>query len=185
MEPEPKDKRLHDRPLTPRMRRFIAEYLTDGNGTRAAIRAGYSPRTARVQASQMLSNVKVARIVQIALHQITKANQALVAPRVGELASLALLDPGDLYDKNGGLLPISKMPPYVRAVIAHVGARSPRQRQFLIERACLRAKRDALTMLAVYGGVRTTNHAADGSLSRSAALSPPLPAQIGGILFRQ
>jgi len=38
---------------------FCAEYRTDFNGTQAAIRAGYSPKTALSQASRLLTNVKV------------------------------------------------------------------------------------------------------------------------------
>jgi hypothetical protein len=34
--------------LTARQERFVQEYLTDLNATQAAIRAGYSPRGARV-----------------------------------------------------------------------------------------------------------------------------------------
>ena len=40
-------------------RAFVAEYLVDKNGTQAAIRAGYSPKSAHVQASRLLSNDKV------------------------------------------------------------------------------------------------------------------------------
>ncbi|RUA04278.1 MAG: terminase small subunit, partial [Candidatus Neomarinimicrobiota bacterium] len=32
--------------LTPKQDRFVAEYLVDLNATQAALRAGYSPRTA-------------------------------------------------------------------------------------------------------------------------------------------
>jgi len=38
---------------------FCREYLSDYNGTQAAIRAGYSRKTAATQASRMLRNVKV------------------------------------------------------------------------------------------------------------------------------
>lgn len=38
---------------------FSHEFLNDLNGTQAAIRTGYSEKTAEVQASRMLSNVKV------------------------------------------------------------------------------------------------------------------------------
>ena len=38
---------------------FIKEYLVDLNGKRAAIRAGYSAKTAEQQASRLLSNVKI------------------------------------------------------------------------------------------------------------------------------
>jgi phage terminase small subunit len=39
--------------------RFVQEYLKDLNGKQAAIRAGYSPRSAEVLASQTLRNPKV------------------------------------------------------------------------------------------------------------------------------
>jgi phage terminase small subunit len=38
---------------------FVKEYLTDGNATRAAKAAGYSEKTADVQGSRLLANVKV------------------------------------------------------------------------------------------------------------------------------
>ena len=38
----------------------MEEYLVDLNGTQAAIRAGYSPKAAHVQASRLLSKTKVA-----------------------------------------------------------------------------------------------------------------------------
>ena len=42
--------------LSLKQRRFIAEYLKDGNGTQAAIRAGYAPKNARITASQQASS---------------------------------------------------------------------------------------------------------------------------------
>lgn len=45
--------------LSPKQSRFIEEYLLDFNATQAAIRAGYSPKTARVQASQNLSKLNI------------------------------------------------------------------------------------------------------------------------------
>lgn len=45
--------------LTPRQERFVAEYLIDSNGTQAAIRAGYSPHSAKEQASRLLTYVNV------------------------------------------------------------------------------------------------------------------------------
>lgn len=52
-----------DRPLTPKQERFVSEYLIDLNATQAAIRAGYSVKTAQEQASRLLSNVMVADAV--------------------------------------------------------------------------------------------------------------------------
>lgn len=46
--------------LNERQRKFVMEYLRNGgNGTEAAIAAGYSPRSAAVQASRMLTDDKV------------------------------------------------------------------------------------------------------------------------------
>ena len=43
-----------------RRARFVDEYLVDGNGTAAAIRAGYAPAGAHVTASRLLRDPKVA-----------------------------------------------------------------------------------------------------------------------------
>jgi phage terminase small subunit len=49
--------------LTPKQQRFVEEYLVDSNGTQAAIRAGYSPRTANEQASDLLAKPSIAEAV--------------------------------------------------------------------------------------------------------------------------
>lgn len=49
--------------LNLKQRRFVAEYLKDLNATQAAIRAGYSPKTAHVQGCQLLKHPKVAEAV--------------------------------------------------------------------------------------------------------------------------
>lgn len=43
------------RNLSTRQARFIDEYLVDGNGAAAAVRAGYAPRSAKVAACRMLT----------------------------------------------------------------------------------------------------------------------------------
>lgn len=44
--------------------RFVQEYCIDWNGTQAAIRAGYSPKTAQEQASRLLSNAMVQKAIE-------------------------------------------------------------------------------------------------------------------------
>jgi hypothetical protein len=46
-----------------RCERFVEEYLVDGNGTAAAVRAGYARAGAHVTASRLLRNPKVAEAV--------------------------------------------------------------------------------------------------------------------------
>lgn len=47
------------RKLTQKQRRFADEYLVDCNGTKAAVRAGYSPKTANEQAAKLMANPKI------------------------------------------------------------------------------------------------------------------------------
>jgi phage terminase small subunit len=44
---------------SPKQKEFCVQYLVDSNGKQAAIRAGYSPRTAEVKASSLLKLAKV------------------------------------------------------------------------------------------------------------------------------
>ncbi len=53
--------------LTDKQWVFVSEYLKDFNGTQAAIRAGYSEKTAAEQASRLLTNVKVSEMVKEAV----------------------------------------------------------------------------------------------------------------------
>lgn len=50
--------------LTTRQARFVEEYLVDGNGTQAAIRAGYAASGAYTEASRLLRNAEVARAIK-------------------------------------------------------------------------------------------------------------------------
>ena len=60
------------RPLAPRRQRFVEEYLVDANATQAAIRAGYSPKTAHVQGSRLLTDVKVRTSIDEGLARLSE-----------------------------------------------------------------------------------------------------------------
>lgn len=53
--------------LTAKQERFVAEYLVDGNATRAAIAAGYSERTAARIGSELLTNPRIKAAIAKAL----------------------------------------------------------------------------------------------------------------------
>jgi hypothetical protein len=63
--------------LTPRQSRFVDEYLVDLNATQAAIRAGYSARTANEQGPRLLVNVRIATAIQTA--QEVRSQRVLIA----------------------------------------------------------------------------------------------------------
>jgi phage terminase small subunit len=53
--------------LPAKRRKFVIEYLHDLNGTQAAIRAGYAPRSARSEASRMLTFVNISEAVRLGM----------------------------------------------------------------------------------------------------------------------
>jgi phage terminase small subunit len=66
--------------------RFVEEYLVDLNATQAAIRAGYSPKSAECQGSRLLRNVKVAAAIREAKAARPKYHILLVFLRFWQLA---------------------------------------------------------------------------------------------------
>ena len=64
--------------LTDKQQRFVEEYLIDLNATQAAIRAGYSEKTAQEQSSRLLSNVMVQEAVQIAKNKLSERTELTV-----------------------------------------------------------------------------------------------------------
>jgi phage terminase small subunit len=50
--------------LNEKQRRFCEEYVKDNNGAKAAVRAGYSQKTARVQASQLLTILNIKAYIE-------------------------------------------------------------------------------------------------------------------------
>ena len=77
--------------LPVRQRRFVVEYLACLNATRAAIRAGYSERSARSEASRMLTNVNIQAAVAAGLDlQAMPASEVLA--RMTRIARSTIAD---------------------------------------------------------------------------------------------
>ncbi len=57
------------KPLNEKQKRFAREYLVDLNATQAAVRAGYAPRTAKVQGSRLLTHAAVRRLIDMRKEQ--------------------------------------------------------------------------------------------------------------------
>jgi len=53
--------------LTPKQQRFVSEYLIDLNATQAAIRAGYSEKTAKQMGTENLAKPVLAEAIETAL----------------------------------------------------------------------------------------------------------------------
>lgn len=90
--------------LTPKQARFVEEYLVDFNGTQAAIRSGYSPKTAQEQSSRLLSNVMVAEAVEAGRAIISEKagiDQTWVLQRLATVAQRCM-QAEQVFDRKGG-----------------------------------------------------------------------------------
>lgn len=84
--------------MTPKQAVFVSEYLVDLNATQAAIRAGYSPRTAYSQGQRLLKNVEVQQAIQ---DRMNEHRTQLIADRQARQAfwTATMLD-GDIDLKH-------------------------------------------------------------------------------------
>jgi phage terminase small subunit len=96
--------------LTARQRLFINEYLMSLNGTHAAIRAGYSPRTARAIASENLRKPAIAAEISRRMEASQKASSAQVERVIAELARIAFSDITGVLGPGGHIKPPEEWP---------------------------------------------------------------------------
>lgn len=82
--------------LTAKQQRFIQELLLDLNATQAAIRAGYSKRTAQEQGSQMLAHPEIKAAIDAAMAKRSEKTEIHAARVLEEIAAMAFYDPADL-----------------------------------------------------------------------------------------
>jgi phage terminase small subunit len=105
-----------------RAERFCQEYMVDHNGKQAAIRVGYSPRSAHVQASRMLSKANIqARIAELS-GKIRESTMITAERALEEYAKIGFLqlDVRKLFDEQGNLIPIQDLDDAAAAQIAGV-----------------------------------------------------------------
>ena len=79
--------------LNPKQKAFCQQYLIDWNGKQSAIRAGYAPKTAEVQASHLLSLTKVKT-------EIKKLSDELLGTQKDELRHTVLKGLKDIAFAN-------------------------------------------------------------------------------------
>jgi phage terminase small subunit len=99
--------------LTPKQARFVDEYLVDMNATQAAIRAGYSAKTANPAAARLLVNVSISEEIQSRRNKLAKKSevdaQYVIDNLVSTLRKASGIDPipgddgEDIYRFNGAV----------------------------------------------------------------------------------
>lgn len=106
--------------LNPKQQRFVQEYLIDHNATQAAIRAGYSARTAEQGGAQLLRNIKVRGEInkrEVQLVEKTTIDQEWLDERYRRIADA---DIGRAFNPDGSLKPLHEMDEETRFAISGV-----------------------------------------------------------------
>ena len=76
--------------------RFCEEYIIDHNATQAAIRAGYSPKSARTQASELLTKPNIQEKIQELAEKVSTEN---IATAEEVLQHFTKVMRGELFDQ--------------------------------------------------------------------------------------
>lgn len=88
--------------LRPKQAQFVNEYLVDLNATQAAIRAGYSKKTAHAIGVENLNKPLIKAAIEKALREREKRTEVTQDRVVEELAKIAFRDPRDLMSWGPG-----------------------------------------------------------------------------------
>lgn len=90
--------------MTKKQQRFIEEYLIDLNATRAAIRAGYSPDTAKSIGSENLTKPDICTAIEKAQAERSRRTGINQDRVVQELAKVAFLNSVDVIDMDAATI---------------------------------------------------------------------------------
>lgn len=104
--------------LTDKQEIFCKEYLIDLNATQAAIRAGYSKKTAKDIGCQNLAKLYIAKRIQDLMQERSERVQITQDRVLQEYARLAFLDVRKLYNENGDLLHVTDLDDDTAAAIS-------------------------------------------------------------------
>ncbi len=109
-------------PVNIMRQRFVEEYVSmlHPSAAEAAVRAGYSARSAKQIAHVLLKSPEVRSAIQAAKRaQLKRIHMSADDVLVG-LAEIASIDIADLYDENNSLRPLKEIPVHIRRAIAGI-----------------------------------------------------------------
>ena len=111
---------MKDLKLTAKQARFVEEYLIDLNATQAAIRAGYSEKTAQQMGSENLLKPVIAKAIQEAQNKRTEQTQIDSAYVLKRLVEIDQMDVLDIMDENLNMKPLKEWPKIWRQYINNI-----------------------------------------------------------------
>jgi len=90
--------------LNEKQKRFAAEYLIDLNATQAAIRAGYSEKTAGQKGFDLLKKVEIQKAVRAGMQERSERTEITQDRVLQELAKVAFSDLRKVLTSGGALI---------------------------------------------------------------------------------
>lgn len=136
---------------------FCNEYLKDLNGTKAAIRAGYSENTAQEQSSRLLSNVMVQERIAELQKEAAERNKIQVDDVLQELKALAFSNIVDFLSHGNKIKDVTKLPREMTRAITGIKAKVVRTGKnkygYFVTDLKLADKRAALVDLGKHLGI--------------------------------
>lgn len=106
--------------LTPKQQRFVEEYLIDLNATQAAIRAGYSEKTANEIGAENLAKPSIAKAIQDALKERSERVRIDADYVLKRLVEIDQMDVLDIMDDDGNVKPLRDWPKIWRQYISNI-----------------------------------------------------------------
>lgn len=112
------NKELRKITLSPKIERFCQEYVIDYNGKQAAIRTGYSVRSASEQASALLTKTNVKARLKELTDRYADRLGVTKERVVKEYMKIAFFDSRKLYDEEGNFKSMSDLDEETAGAIA-------------------------------------------------------------------
>lgn len=152
------------RPLTQKELRFIDEYIVDLNGTQAAVRAGYSKRSAHTTCHDVLKKPEIMQRIKQKQMDIQVSTGITVENITKELAKIAFFDLRMALNIDGTVKPIDQLDDNTIAGIAGLeinelfeGTGRDRERVGYTKKIKIADKVAALEKLGKHLGIFTDN----------------------------
>lgn len=148
--------------ITPKQKIFVDQYIMLNNATQAALKAGYSEKTARYIAAENLSKPHIQLAIELTRQKLKSEFDLTPEKVIAEYVKLAFLDIRKAFDKDGRLKPLHEMDDATAAAIAGIeveelyeGRGEARERTGRIHKIRLSDKKGALDSLGKHLGMFT------------------------------
>ena len=134
--------------LTVKQEMFCKEFLVDLNGTKAAIRAGYSPKTAHVIANENLRKPYIQKMIQKLMDKRSTRVEITADRVLKELAAIGFSNIGDYLEFGPGRLALQESEKLTREQLSCISEVSKlTSKQGTTVRFKLHGKESALELL--------------------------------------